>query len=88
MKKGYVIVSTDEYKGIPVQKCKFENGNIMYFSCSMWFEDFADFMESVDVEPEDFEEAVEDEIMREFDEAFGMPLAQIDEMIMDTFFKR
>lgn len=48
MKKGYVIVSTDEYKGIPVQKCRLENGNIMYHSCSTWFEDFADFSKTVD----------------------------------------
>lgn len=48
MKEGYVIVSTDEYKGIPVQKCRFENGSVMYHSCSTWFEDFVDFAESVD----------------------------------------
>lgn len=46
------------------------------------------FEDDLDEEPEDFEETVEDEIMREFDGAFGMPLAQIDDMIMDTFFKR
>lgn len=45
--KSFRFISSDEYKGVPVSKFMVD-GKIMYHSCSTWFEDFADFAESVD----------------------------------------
>ena len=44
-----VVVSEDEYRGIPVQKIRFEDGSIKYYSCGTWFEDFEEFTDTVDI---------------------------------------
>lgn len=43
-----VVVSEDEYRGIPVQKIRFEDGSIQYYSYGTWFEDFKEFTNTVD----------------------------------------
>lgn len=43
-----VVISEDEYVGIPYKKIKDDLGKITYSSCSVSFESFADFKESVD----------------------------------------
>lgn len=43
-----VVVSEDEYAGIPVQKIKFKDGSIRYYSYGTWFEDFEEFKNTVD----------------------------------------
>ena len=45
--KSFRFISSEEYKGVPVQRFMVD-GKIMYHSCSTWFEDFAEFAESVD----------------------------------------
>lgn len=43
-----VVISEDEYAGIPYQKIKDDLGHITYYSCGVSFESFADFKETVD----------------------------------------
>lgn len=43
-----VVISEDEYVGIPYQKIKDDLGKITYYSCGVSFESFADFKETVD----------------------------------------
>lgn len=43
-----VVISEDEYAGIPYQKIKDDLGKITYYSYGVSFESFADFKESVD----------------------------------------
>lgn len=42
------VISEDQYKGVPVQKIRFENGTIAYYSYGVWFDDFTEFAESVE----------------------------------------